>query len=121
MLQIKNYLDQVNWSAMVGSQAQGLNLVKDGNFAADMLHFKANQKTSLHTHPGNHILFVVQGDGWLIFDNEKHDLITGTCYFVPGLIPHQVIAGSVGMYLLSVADNHQPVDSASRLEVLEDV
>mgnify|MGYP003335621286 CR=1 FL=1 len=121
MLQIKSYLQESNWLPMFGSQALGLSLVKNDGFAADMLRFNADQKTSLHTHPGNHILFVVEGDGWLVFDDDRHDLTKGTCYFVPGSTPHQVIAGSNGMFLLSIADNHRPVDSPERLEILENV
>jgi len=121
MLQIKNYKDDHEWLSMVGSQAKGLNLVKDNNFAADILRFNANEKTSLHTHPGDHILFVVEGDGWLKFGDDLYELTTGTCYFVPGSVPHQVIAGSVGMFLLSIANDHRPVDSSKRLEILEDV
>lgn len=121
MLQIKNYITATDWLPMVGSEAHGCPLVKDGNFAADMLRFNAHEKTNLHTHPGNHILFVVQGSGSLVFGNDIHPLTQGTCYFVPGATPHQVIAGEDGLYLLSIADNHQPVDSPKRLEVLGNV
>jgi len=118
MLQSKSYKSSDEWLPMFGSQARGKGLVKDGLFAADMLKFNPLEKTTLHTHPGNHILFVVEGDGWLIFDNAKHDLTTGVCYFVPGATPHQVISSSTGMILLSVSDNHRPVSSEERLSVV---
>lgn len=105
---------------MAGSLALGLPLVKKGDFAADMLRFAPYAQTSLHTHPGDHILFVYQGDGWLDYGDETHDLVDGTCYLVEGNIPHRVRASSVGMLLLSVAIAHQSVDSADRLQILED-
>lgn len=117
MLQIKNYRESDNWLPMIGSEATGLPLVKQGDFGADMLHFESSQKTSLHTHPGNHILFVVEGGGYLVFNEEKHDLVQGTCYLVPGESPHQVVAGGFGMILLSIADKHCNVDSEERLRI----
>lgn len=115
-LQIKNYLNSTEWKAMFGSQALGLSLVKNNNFAADILHFQPNTQTILHTHPGNHILFVVDGSGWLFFDNAMHVLSVGDCYFVPGNIPHQVGTDNTILYLLSIADDHRPVDSPERLQ-----
>jgi len=121
MLQIKQYLDveTSKWLPMVGSEARGLPLVKQGDFAADMLSFESGQKTTLHMHSGNHILFVVKGNGWLEYNGEKHNLIVGTCYFVPGSVPHRVEAIS-SLLLLSIADSHQPVESSKRLQILKD-
>jgi quercetin dioxygenase-like cupin family protein len=119
MLQIKNVHDIDQWLSMHGSTALGASLVKNGKFAADILAFDAGQKTEPHTHPGNHILFVVEGEGWLIFNGQHYILTPATCYFVPGLTVHQVGSDS-NMLLLSIADDHRPVDSAQRLEVIYD-
>lgn len=116
-LQIQNIYDIDQWLSMHGSTALGAPLVKQGAFAADILSFELGQRTEPHTHPGNHILFVVEGDGWLIFDGEHYLLKKATCYFVPGSTVHQV--GSDGnMFLLSIADNHRPVNSIERLEIV---
>jgi quercetin dioxygenase-like cupin family protein len=115
-LQIKNYLNSTGWTPMVGSGASGLPLVKHNNFAADILHFQPNTQTVLHTHPGNHILFVADGSGWLLFDDNLHTLSPGDCYFVPGDTPHQVGTNETTLYLLSIADDHRPVDSPERLQ-----
>lgn len=120
-MQIKNYKFAAasEWKPMSGSDAIGLQLVKHNNFAADMLDFGADQQTSLHTHVGEHILYVVSGHGWLDYANQTHGLEPGTCYFVPGAVPHRIRASAWGLTLLSVANQHQPVDSAARLEVLD--
>jgi len=118
-LQKANYKKQTNWFNMVGSEALGTPLVKQTDFAADMLFFQANQSTCLHTHPGNHILYVVSGSGFLLFAEERHVLTQGDCYFVPGEVPHQVSASKLSsMHLLSIADNHRPVWSEERLNKL---
>lgn len=121
MLQIKNYksANATDWLSMVGSEAIGLPLVKSESFAADMLDFGSQQKTSLHTHPGSHILFVVSGHGWLDYTDQSHDLEPGTCYFVPGSIAHRIRSSNWGLTLLSVSNDHRSVDSLERVSVLD--
>jgi mannose-6-phosphate isomerase-like protein (cupin superfamily) len=117
-MQIKNYLDADYWYQMYGSQAIGLPLVKKDGFAADMLNFAPNEKTSLHTHEGDHILFGVEGSGWIDCGDETQPIIKGTCYFIDGSQPHRVRAGNDGLFLLSIANKHQPVDSEKRLVII---
>jgi len=117
-LQVRNYRDSGDFLTMVASQGMGKPLVADGRFGADMLRFEPGHKTTIHTHPGDHILFVAQGNGFLVFDGIRHSLSAGDCYFVPGAVPHQVGATTDELLLLSVANNHQPVDSEERLNVV---
>ncbi len=79
-MQIKNYLDADYWYQMYGSQSVGLPLVKKDGFAADMLNFAPNEKTSLHTHEGDHILFGVEGSGWI--DCGASNSITNSSWYV---------------------------------------
>jgi quercetin dioxygenase-like cupin family protein len=117
-LQKRNYQDGGDFVAMVASQGMGLPLVAVDKFGADILRFEPGHKTLMHTHPGDHILFVVKGAGFLIFDGEFYKLSAGDCYFVPGSVPHQVGATIAELLLLSVANNHRPVDSKERLNVV---
>lgn len=121
MIQITNYKEEKksDWLSMYGSEAVGLPLVKKGCFGADILHFTKGQKTTKHTHLGNHILFVVEGSGYLIVEDKKEELITGTCYLIEGEKPHLVGTNSE-MYLLSVGDNHFSLDSQERLIICEE-
>lgn len=122
MLQIQSVNNRTSqeYSKMVGSEGVGLPLVKSGDFAADYLLFGVGQKTTLHTHEGDHILIVHYGSGWLNYGSELHCLEKGTCYFVPGQTPHRITAGINGLGLFSVANKHRPVNSAERLDILED-
>ena len=122
MLQIKNYKEAniSEWLPMHGSEAQGISLVKLKNFAADMLKFSPGNKTSLHTHPGNHILFVVEGSGSLLYNNEIYSLTKGICYLVPGAIVHQITAGKEELILMSIADDHKSVTSKDRVKIIQD-
>ncbi|MGL4623027.1 MAG: cupin domain-containing protein [Chroococcidiopsis sp.] len=121
MLQIKNYksANQCEWKSMVGSQAIGLPLVKQDDFAADMISFRSLQETSLHTHPGDHILYITHGLGWLDYADQEYVLRQGDCYLVLGTIQHRIRASTDGLVLLSVSNKHFSVDSADRLEVID--
>lgn len=102
---------------MHGSQGVGLPLVKYGSFGADMIRLEDGQFTEVHTHPGDHILFVVEGAGYVLFDGKLFPLVEGDCYFIPGGAAHQVGSESL-ILLLSVASNHFPVSSSDRLQVV---
>jgi quercetin dioxygenase-like cupin family protein len=116
MLQIK-HISAGDYSSMFGSQGLGKPLVQSGKFAADFLSFDGYQETSLHTHPGDHILIIYAGCGTLIFDGEPFELMPGTCYFVPGSVPHKIKANCLGLSLYSISNDHRPVNSANRLDL----
>jgi mannose-6-phosphate isomerase-like protein (cupin superfamily) len=120
-LQIKNVSEThpSEYVSMHGSEGRGVPLVKSDGFAADHLKFGPDKNTSLHTHEGNHILIVDKGDGWLDFAGKSYDLASGSCYFVPGRVPHRIRASSNGLSLYSIADQHQAVNSEKRLEIIE--
>jgi quercetin dioxygenase-like cupin family protein len=117
-LQLKNWKNSGTWFSMANSEALGLPLVGAGSFGADMLRFAPRQSTLRHTHPGDHVLFVVEGDGSLCYGDELHKLLEGDCYYVPGAVPHSICAAALGLVLLSVANQHRPVASPERSEVV---
>lgn len=107
---------------MVNSDATGFPLVKLGAFGADLIKFQPGKKVGPHTHPGDHILIGVRGDGILWFDGEEHRIFPGFIYMVPGSVPHAVYArpdATEPLVLFAIGNNHQPVDSAARLDVVE--
>jgi quercetin dioxygenase-like cupin family protein len=113
-LQKSNYIESTQQLPMHLSEAKGTPLVKSEDFGADMLAFEPRQSTMIHTHSGDHILFVVSGKGWLLFDGEHCGLSQGDCYYVPGNVPHAVGTQNKSMRLLSIANKHRPVDSVER-------
>lgn len=100
---------------MASSDARGLELVKRGPFAADLIRFPPGGAVREHTHPGDHILVVVEGRGWLEYDGEPHRLERGHIYLVPGHIRHAILA-ETELTLVSVADDHRDVGSPERLD-----
>lgn len=117
-LQKQNCKEIDQWFNMYGSRGLGMPLVKNGHFGADILSFAPKTSTDLHTHPGDHILFVVEGSGFLVFDGESFDLAQWDCYFVPGAVPHKVGAMETPLMLLSIANDHRPVNSSERMKIV---
>jgi quercetin dioxygenase-like cupin family protein len=44
-----------------------------------------------HSHPWPHINYVIEGDGYILMDGEKHKVSKGSYAFVPNLIEHQYV------------------------------
>lgn len=103
---------------MAKSDGRGLPLVRLGRFGADLIEFDAGKGVRDHTHPGNHILIVVSGTGWVDYDGEPHRLEHGVCYMVPGAVRHAIRA-ETHLVLLSIADDHRDVGSEARLAAVE--
>lgn len=92
-----------DWLKVSGTQAKRLPLIKSDSFAADMLKFNSWEQTPSQTKSTDCVLFVVEGDGWLDYDNKTYDLPIGSCTFVEGNIPYNIRASSIGMTLLIVS------------------
>lgn len=103
--------------AMANSQGTALHLVGNGSFAADLIRFAPHKGVAMHTHPGAHILFVVSGRGLLTCGEDTFFLVPGVCYYVPSDVPHALSATDVELTLVSVANDHRPIDSPERLEI----
>lgn len=102
--------------SMHGSEGTGIRLLKHGEFGADLVHFAPGKRTDRHTHPGDHILLVLSGKGWLEYGPEKKLLEQGLIYLVPGSVPHAVGASEgEPLLLLSVANDHRDVSAGDRL------
>lgn len=126
-LQVKNIINIMNDykenlpNEMYNSEGTGLPLVKGGDFAADMIRFMPGKCIYEHTHPGNHILLCVEGTGVLKFNNQYFHLEKGVIYFVPGMSPHAILTteNDSRLTLLSIADQHLPVNSSERSVLID--
>jgi quercetin dioxygenase-like cupin family protein len=99
---------------MANSDGTGDPLVAHNGFGADVIRFAAGRGVQPHTHEGDHILFVLAGEGWLGYESQRHRLHAGLCYFVPGAVVHSIEA-ETALVLIAVGNNHRPIDSAARM------
>ena len=104
---------------MHASDGTGERMFKLGKFGADAIRFPAGGGVKAHTHAGAHLLLVREGRGWVDYQEagkpwQSHRLDVDGWYVIPGNMPHAIRA-ETNLVLLSVGDDHQPLDSTARL------
>jgi len=115
-----NRFDQRATLPMHQSDAKGLPLLHNGeDFGADLIDFPPGGKVAMHTHPGDHVLFCIGGSGFVSIDRDvPHKITVGDCYLIHSEEPHAIEAGAKGLRLLVVGNQHRPVESEERLDVV---
>jgi len=58
------------------------------NFSMRMFELQPGGRTPLHTHPHEHEVYIVQGQGVFVFEGGEHPLNTDYVIFVPGSKEH---------------------------------
>ncbi|MFA5554513.1 MAG: cupin domain-containing protein [Phycisphaerae bacterium] len=59
------------------------------NFAMRLFEIAAGGNTPLHSHPHEHEVFVLEGDGVFVCQQQEHRISSETFILVPGEIEHQ--------------------------------
>ena len=103
---------------MAHSNATGMGLVSNGFLGADIIRLSAGDGFVPHTHPGDHLLIVVGGQGTITYDGKIYPTRAGQIYMVAGKVPHAV--GAITDHvILAVGAPHKPVDSVDRMTPVE--
>jgi quercetin dioxygenase-like cupin family protein len=103
---------------MHASDATAHRLVKRGDFGADMLRFPAGGCVPDHTHVGDHILYVLGGEGWVDYDGEPHKLEKGYIYLIPSMVRHGIRADTE-LTLIAIGNSHRDAAAKDRLNVVK--
>lgn len=83
----------------------------------DLIEMEPGTSFPSHTHPGAHILFVLEGEGTVTIGGRVHRTRPGDCYFVAADEEHAV--GALGRHrLLSIGFPHRAVDDPDRMRVV---
>lgn len=98
--------------------ATGRSLVSNGWIGADLLNLPAGEGFAPHTHPGDHMLFVLGGTGTITVDGEITPTVVGQAYMIEGARPHAV--GAITDHvILAVGAPHRALDSMERQDLVE--
>lgn len=97
-----------------GAPAVGLAMHTNGHLGVDMLHVKAGEQFPVHTHPGDHLLYCVRGEGTITVAEITYRVIPGDIYMVDGAVPHAVGAYT-DHWLLAIGAPHKAVDATDRM------
>lgn len=103
---------------MAHSKATGKGLVSNGYLGVDEIRLKGGDKFTPHTHPGDHLLIIVGGEGTITYAGKIYPTKAGDIYMVEGKIPHAV--GAITDHvILAVGAPHMPVESPDRMQPVE--
>lgn len=103
---------------MAHSPATGDGLVSNGDLGVDVIRVSAGSGFVPHTHPGDHLLIIIAGEGTITYDGKIYPTLAGQVYMVEGAVPHAV--GAITDHvILAVGSPHKPVDSPERMTVVE--
>ncbi|MET7620105.1 cupin domain-containing protein [Streptomyces sp. NPDC005408] len=76
----------------------------------------------LHTHEGDHLLYVLGGTGAIHINGKEIPLESGQSIFVPAVYPHGLRGPLEGdaLQIIAFSTPHHPVDSIERMTVVEE-
>src|SRR5262249_12165147 len=97
------------------SSATGQPLVSNGQLGVDLIRLSAGEGAVPHTHPGNHLLIVVGGQGTITYGGKIYPTRAGEVYMVDGHVPH-AIGAITNHVILAVASFYVPVDAPDRMK-----
>ena len=85
----------------------------------DLIEMQPGSGFDLHTHAGQHILYVIEGEGAVVVDGSAHPIQAGDTVFVPAEYPHGVTAGDAlgSLRLLSFGYPHKQVGAIDRMRL----
>lgn len=105
---------QHGWKDVHGAPAVGIPLHTNGHLGVDLIHVKGGDQFPIHTHPGDHLLYCVSGEGTMSVDGVTYRIRPGDLYMVDGNVPHAV--GAITDHtIMAIGSPHKPVDSPERM------
>ena len=104
--------------AMFGTPATGDRMVSNGHLGVDLIRVPAGEGFAPHTHPGDHLLIAVAGEGTVTVDGSIYPTHAGQVYMVEGAQPHAV--GAITDHvILAVGAPHRNIDAADRMTLTD--
>jgi quercetin dioxygenase-like cupin family protein len=84
----------------------------------DLIEMQPGSAFPLHVHPGDHILYVVEGMGCVHIDGVDHKVTAGDTIFIPAEYPHGVktLASYPSRFVfLAFGHPHKHLDALDRM------
>jgi quercetin dioxygenase-like cupin family protein len=100
------------------SHATGEALVSNGLLGADIIRLAAGDGFVPHTHPGDHLLIVIGGEGTITCGGQILPSRAGDVFMIEGQVPHAV--GAITDHvILAVGSPHRPIESSNRMSEVD--
>lgn len=105
-------------TAMLHTSATADALVSNGVLGVDILRVAAGEGFAPHTHPGDHLLIIVGGQGTITYGGRVYPTHAGQVYLISGAVPHAV--GAITDHvILAVGVPHKAADDPQRMSLVE--
>ena len=88
---------------------------------ADLIEMQPGSAFPLHTHPGEHILYVIQGKGYVHVDGIDHSIKEGDTIYVPAEYAHGVKTderSACPFLLLAFGYPHKHIGAEDRMRIV---
>lgn len=130
-LEVINYLtaaDNVQVTPnVVGVELNDPSVFTDGTnpISISRLTMDPNSGFERHVHPHNHVLAILEGSGFLVYDrgdgeDERLEFQAGDIFNVPGTKEHAVSAGPEGITMLSIGSPSMRLIDPSRMVFVDE-
>jgi quercetin dioxygenase-like cupin family protein len=90
---------------------------------ADVIEMLPGSAFPYHTHSGEHILYVIQGSGYVYIDGIDHSIKEGDTIFIAAEYPHGVKTDKIAtspFLLLAFGYPHKHIGSLDRMRIVAD-
>jgi quercetin dioxygenase-like cupin family protein len=129
---IKNVLNG-EWTSLydeTGNKLEGIrgrmgafSMTTSGHeIGVDLIDMQPGSAFPLHVHPGDHILYVMSGDGCVSVDGIDHKVKGGDTIFIPAEYPHGVKSDNVQsgrLVFLAFGHPHKHLDAKDRMKLVQ--
>ena len=107
---------------IVGMQAATGTITEGNDMGLDIITMQPHTHFPLHTHPGHHILYILDGPIAVHYDGIDYHLEQGDSVFVPAIDPHGVKTVESNLNsakFLAIGYPHKHVSSSERMAIVE--
>jgi len=107
---------------LVGVQGkEGVRAHKgDGTrIGCDLIRMQPGSAFPMHTHEGDHIIYVVSGWGFVHIDGRDIEIAEGDVVHIPAEHPHGVWAAGNELLFAAIGHPHHKVHSTKRMTIVK--
>jgi quercetin dioxygenase-like cupin family protein len=130
---LRNLYDFREWVPMRDEQGNELTGIEgkrgvrgekvDGShIGADFIRMAPGSRFPLHTHAGDHELYVIEGEGIVTVDGQDIRIHRGDLIHIPAEYPHAVFASLFyqgPLIFVAVGHPHRAIGATDRMRVVE--
>jgi mannose-6-phosphate isomerase-like protein (cupin superfamily) len=100
--------------------AQGVRTEKlDGSYlGCDFIWLQPESGFPMHTHAGDHILYVIRGAGFVHIDGRDIPVGVGDVIHIPAEYPHRVWTSGSTLLIAATGHPHKEIEAQDRMSLV---